>query len=70
MGNPSCKFDDYAFDEAARTLDTLLTDKGVQHTSTVYAEGRHNDACWVPRIADSFGMHSDHVRAAGLIEDN
>ncbi|MDH6236724.1 alpha/beta hydrolase-fold protein [Cryobacterium sp. CG_9.6] len=66
----ACEFDDYAFDEAARGMDTLLTNKGVDHTWAVYSAGRHNDACWVPRIADSFGMHSDHVRAAGLVENN
>ncbi|WP_327016360.1 alpha/beta hydrolase [Cryobacterium sp. MP_3.1] len=66
----ACEFDDYAFDNAARSLDTLLTGKGVTHTYALYPEGRHNDACWVPRIADSFGMHSDHVRAAGLVENN
>jgi len=66
----ACEFDDYRFDDAARTLDTLLTDKGIEHTYALYPEGRHNDACWVPRIADSFGMHSDHFRAAGLVEDN
>jgi hypothetical protein len=66
----ACEFDDYTFDNAARSLNTLLTDKGVEHTYALYAEGRHNDACWVPRIIDSFGMHSAHVRAAGLVEDN
>ncbi|TFD01150.1 hypothetical protein E3O65_02325 [Cryobacterium breve] len=66
----ACEFDDYVFDEAARSLNTLLTEKGVDHTWAVYPEGRHNDACWVPRISDSFGMHSDHVRAAGLVENN
>ena len=66
----ACEFDDYAFDEAARSLDTLLTEKSVGHTWAIYPEGRHNDACWVPRIADSFRMHSDHVRAAGLVENN
>ncbi|QYF74567.1 alpha/beta hydrolase-fold protein [Cryobacterium sp. PAMC25264] len=66
----ACEFDDYAFDNAARSMDTLLTGKGIAHTYALYPEGRHNDACWVPRIADSFGMHSDHVRAAGLVENN
>jgi enterochelin esterase-like enzyme len=66
----ACEFDDYAFDEAARSMDTLLTDAGVEHTYALYSEGRHNDACWVPRLADSFGMHSAHVRAAGLVEDD
>jgi enterochelin esterase-like enzyme len=66
----ACEFDDYTFDDAARSMETLLTDKDVEHTFALYAEGRHNDACWVPRIADSFGMHSGHVRAAGLVEDN
>lgn len=66
----ACEFDDYAFDDAARSMDTLLTDKDVEHTFALYSEGRHNDACWVPHLADSFGMHSSHVRAAGLVEDN
>lgn len=58
----ACEEDDYRFDNAVRSLDTLLDAKGIDHTSAVYPEGRHNDDCWVPRIADSFGLHSDHVR--------
>jgi LPXTG-motif cell wall-anchored protein len=65
----ACEEDDYAFDNAARGMDTALTTKGVKHTWAVYPEGRHNDACWMPHIADSFGMHSDHQRAAGLQEE-
>lgn len=65
----ACEFDDYAFDDAARAMNTVLTDKGVPHTWAVYPEGRHNDACWMPHIADSFGSHSAHFRAAGLVED-
>lgn len=64
-----CEQDDYGFANAARGMDAALTDKGVAHTSTVYPTGRHNDACWMPHIAASFGMHSDHQRAAGLQED-
>lgn len=60
----ACEFDDYAFDDAARTLDGILTAKGVEHEWAVYPEGRHNDDCWVPHLAESFGLHSDHVRAA------
>ena len=58
----ACEFDDYAFDNAVRSLEQILTTKGVDYTSAIYPEGRHNDDCWVPRIADSFGLHSDHVR--------
>ena len=58
----ACEFDDYAFDNAVRSLEQILTAKGVDYTSAIYPEGRHNDDCWVPRIADSFGLHSDHVR--------
>lgn len=65
----ACEFDDYAFDNAARSMNTVLTDKGVPHTWAVYPEGRHNDACWIPLIAASFGSHSAHFRAAGLVED-
>ena len=63
-----CEFDDYGFDNGARSLDAVLTAKGVPHTWAVYPEGRHNDACWMPHIADSFGSHSAHFRAAGLVE--
>ncbi|MEO5608057.1 MAG: alpha/beta hydrolase-fold protein [Ornithinibacter sp.] len=65
----ACEFDEYRFDDAARAMDTILTSKGVQHTWAIYPEGRHNDACWMPHVKDSFTMHSDHFRAAGLIED-
>lgn len=65
----ACEFDDYRFDDAARAMDTILTNKGVPHTWAVYPEGRHNDACWMPHIKDSFGLHSAHFRAAGLVED-
>ncbi len=65
----ACEFDDYGFDEAVRSMDTVLTDKGVEHTSAVYPTGRHNDACWMPHVLDSFTVHSDHFRAAGLVED-
>jgi len=58
----ACEFDDYAFDNAVRSLEQILTTKGVDYTAAIYPEGRHNDDCWVPRIADSFGLHSDHVR--------
>jgi LPXTG-motif cell wall-anchored protein len=64
----ACEFDDYGFDNGARSLDAVLTGKGVPHTWAVYPEGRHNDACWMPHIADSFGSHSAHFRAAGLVE--
>ncbi|MBH0009183.1 hypothetical protein ESZ53_03515 [Salinibacterium sp. UTAS2018] len=64
-----CEFDDYGFATPARSMDAALTEKGIAHTWEVYPEGRHNDACWMPHIADSFGMHSDHQRAAGLQED-
>ena len=65
----ACEFDEYRFDNAARAMDTALTAKGVPHTWEVYPEGRHNDACWMPHLVDSFTMHSDHFRAAGLNED-
>ena len=60
----ACEFDDFAFDNAVRSLERILTAKGVDYTSAIYPEGRHNDDCWVPRIADSFGLHSDQVGAA------
>lgn len=65
----ACEFDEYRFDDAARSMDTILTGKGVPHTWAVYPEGRHNDACWMPHLKDSFGMHSTHFRDAGLRED-
>ena len=65
----ACEFDEYRFDEAARSMHTLLEGKGVDHTWEVYPEGRHNDACWMPHLKDSFGMHSEHFRDAGLVED-
>ncbi|MCI2956156.1 esterase family protein [Agromyces atrinae] len=65
----ACEFDEYRFDNAVRSMDTLLTAKGIDYTSIVYPEGRHNDACWLPNIGSSFTVHSDHFRAAGLVED-
>jgi enterochelin esterase-like enzyme len=65
----ACEFDEYRFDDAARSMDTILTGKGVPHTWAVYPEGRHNDDCWMPHLNDSFGMHSQHFRDAGLRED-
>jgi enterochelin esterase-like enzyme len=65
----ACEDDEYRFDNAARTMDTTLTSKGVAHTWIVYPTGHHNDDCWLPRIDSSFGMHSDHWRAEGLQED-
>lgn len=58
----ACEEDDFRFDNAVRSLDGLLTAKGVPYTSAIHPTGRHNDDCWVPRVADSFGLHSDHVR--------
>ncbi|WP_405371954.1 MULTISPECIES: alpha/beta hydrolase-fold protein [unclassified Microbacterium] len=65
----ACEFDEYRFDDAARSMDILLTGKGVPHTWAVYPEGRHNDDCWMPHLKDSFGMHSDQFRSAGVQED-
>lgn len=65
----ACEFDEYRFDDAARSMHTLLDGKGVPHTWEVYPEGRHNDDCWMPHLKDSFGMHSAHFREAGLVED-
>ncbi len=65
----ACEFDDYGFDNGVRQLDQVLTAKGVAHTTEVYPEGRHNDACWLPHVDRSFGSHSDAFRAAGLRED-
>lgn len=65
----ACEFDEYGFDDAARAMDAVLTGKGVPHTWEVYPDGNHSDACWLPNINRSFGLHSDHFRAAGLVED-
>jgi enterochelin esterase-like enzyme len=65
----ACEFDDFRFDEGVRQMSAILTSKGVAHTSEVYPEGRHNDACWLPHVDRSFGSHSDAFRAAGLQED-
>jgi len=65
----ACEFDEYSFDDAARSMDGVLTGKGVAHTWAVYPQGNHSDACWMPHIAESFGSHSAHFRAAGLVED-
>ncbi|OFE18384.1 hypothetical protein BA895_12200 [Humibacillus sp. DSM 29435] len=65
----ACEDDDYGFDNGVRQLDAILTQKGVEHTSEVYPTGRHNDECWLPHVDRSFGLHSEHFRAAGLRED-
>ena len=59
----ACEEDDFAFDEAARTMDGELTAKLVPHRWEVYPEGRHNDDCWLPRLYRSFELHSDNFRA-------
>ena len=64
----ACESDEFRFDDAARAMNAELTVKGVPHTWAVYPEGRHNDACWMPHISDSFGLHSAKFRAAGLSE--
>ncbi|TQJ30039.1 alpha/beta hydrolase-fold protein [Microbacterium sp. SLBN-146] len=65
----ACEFDEYRFDNAARSMSATLTTKGVPHTWLVEPEGRHNDACWMPHLRDSFRMHSDNFRSSGLVED-
>ena len=65
----ACEDDDFAFDNAVRAMDTALVEKGVEYTSAVYPEGRHNDACWMPHVPDSFTVHSDNFRASGLVEE-
>ncbi|WP_413452462.1 alpha/beta hydrolase-fold protein [Georgenia phoenicis] len=62
----ACEADEYRFDNAVRTMSADLSARGVPHTAAVYPEGRHNDACWMPRLADSFATHSQHFRDAGL----
>ncbi|MGO1385477.1 MAG: alpha/beta hydrolase-fold protein [Arachnia sp.] len=65
----ACEEDDFRFDNAVRAMDETLTAKGVEYTSAVYPEGRHNDACWMPHVPDSFTVHSDNFRASGLVEE-
>jgi enterochelin esterase-like enzyme len=60
----ACELDGFRFDDVVRAFSATLTAKGVEHTAEVYPEGIHDDDCWLPRIADSFGLHSDQVRAA------
>lgn len=60
----ACEEDEYRFDGAVRAITGILTAKGVEHTAVVHPQGRHNDDCWLPRVGDSFGLHSDTVRAA------
>lgn len=62
----ACEADEYRFDNAVRAMSADLSEKGVTHTAAVYPEGRHNDACWMPRLVDSFATHSQHFRDAGL----
>ncbi|MFT5222186.1 MAG: enterochelin esterase-like enzyme [Glaciecola sp.] len=53
---------------ATEQMSATLTAKLVEHTAVVYPEGAHNDACWLPHIDASFGMHSDNFRTNGLAE--
>ncbi len=64
----ACEEDDFRFDDAVRAMDAQLTSKLVEHTAVVYPEGRHNDECWVPRLVDSFQLHSDRARGNELVE--
>lgn len=62
----ACADDDFRFAEAARVMSNELTAKDVPHRTVIYPEGRHNDACWVPRLFRSFDLHSDGFRRHGL----
>jgi putative cell wall-binding protein len=64
----ACRDDEFRFGEAVDAMRAELSAKLVEHTAEVYAEGRHNDECWVPRLWRSFGMHGDAFRERGLIE--
>ena len=64
----ACVDDDFRFGEAVHAMSGQLTAKLTDHTAIVYPEGRHNDDCWLPHIDASFGSHSDHFRANGLVE--
>jgi enterochelin esterase-like enzyme len=59
----ACRNDEFRFGEAAEEMDAQLTVKGVPHRWTVYPEGGHTDACWLPRMWKSFDLHSDSFRA-------
>lgn len=61
-----CKDDFFGFGATVPAMSAALDAKGVDHTGIVYPTGTHDDACWLPRIEDSFGMHSDHVKRANL----
>jgi enterochelin esterase-like enzyme len=63
-----CAFDGFGFANGHRTMSNRLTAREVPHTLVIYPTGGHNDACWLPNIGSSFGSHSDHWRANGLIE--
>ncbi|WP_203567739.1 alpha/beta hydrolase [Aestuariimicrobium ganziense] len=63
-----CAQDWYGFANGHRTMSSRLTARDVPHTIVIIPTGGHDDACWMPRISDSFGSHSDHFRAHGLTE--
>ena len=64
----ACADDDFRFAEAARLMSQELTAKDVSHRTVVYPEGRHNDACWVPRLFRS-NLVSNGVTLEGDIRD-
>jgi enterochelin esterase-like enzyme len=49
--------DDYGFNNAAIAMDAALTAKNVPHVWQL-GPGRHADAFWVPKLVDSFGLHT------------
>lgn len=64
----ACADDDFRFGEAVQAMAAELAVKQVPHTAVVFPDGRHNDACWLPHIDASFGLHSTSFRSAGLQE--
>ena len=54
--------DEYGFGTAARNMSVALASKGVRHDYQLGA-GNHADSYWMPKLARSFGLHSEQFRA-------
>jgi hypothetical protein len=54
--------DTFRFGEAARVMSAQLTAKTVPHVAQ-YGPGGHDDAYFVPKLKDSFALHSEQFRS-------
>lgn len=63
----ACDEDDFATDDATRSMSGQLTSKGIDHQAEVRPEeGGHTDRCFMPHLYKSFLVHTATWKANGL----